>query len=121
VRPLAGAIVRRGEAGGTIEAGMSVYLNGTSGFVAADGSAAATAAARGIMVAPKDAVDGDQIDIVIFGPVEGFAAMTPGALFYVSDTVGELEDATGTHTKIIGYAESATILMVNPATPADPT
>lgn len=121
VRPLAGAIVRRGEAGATTEAGEIVYLNGTSGFYPTAGGAAASAAARGVMVAPQDAVDGDQIDIVVFGPVEGYSGMTPGALYYVSNTTGEVEDGTGTHTKIIGYALSATVLFVDPATPADPS
>jgi hypothetical protein len=123
VRPLAGAKIRRGEAGGTIEAGEIVYLNGSSGYVAAVGTSAAAAAARGVMVAPQDAVDGDAIDVCIFGPVEGYSGMTPGALYRVSDTAGEVETYVGDHThhKTIGYALSATILMVDPATPADPT
>lgn len=121
VRPLAGAIIRRGEAGGTIEAGELVYLNGTSGWTVGDGSTAGPAAIRGMMVAPEDAVDGDQIDVCVFGPVEGFTGMTPGAIHYVSDTDGELDTATGTKTHIAGWAESATVFFVNVAMPADPT
>lgn len=121
VRPLAGAVIRKGEAGGTIQAGEAVYLNGASGWTAADGSAAATALARGIMVSPEDAVDGDTIDICIFGPVEGYTGMTPGAPHYVSDTAGEIGTAAGTKTMIIGWAETATILFVRPSMAADPT
>lgn len=121
VRPLAGAIVRRGEAGDTIQAGEIVYLNGTSGWAPTAGGAAATAKARGVMVSPEDAVDGDQIDVCVFGPVEGYSGMTPGAQHFVSNTTGEVDTATGTKTKIVGYAESATVLFVNVAMPADPT
>lgn len=121
VRPLAGAIIRRGEAGGTIEAGEVVYLNGTSGWAVTDANDTATCGARGVMVAPEDAVDGDQIDVCVFGPVEGYSGMTPGALCYVSDTAGEVGDAAGSNTKIIGWAASATALFVDMAMPADPS
>ena len=121
VRPLDGAIIRRGEAGGTIQAGELVYLNGTSGYDACDGNAASTAAARGVMVSPEDAVDGDQIDVCVFGPVEGYTGMTPGALHYVSDATGEVSTTAGSNSKIVGWAASATVLFVNPAMPADPS
>ncbi len=121
VRPLAGAVIRKGTAGGTIQAGEAVYLNGTTGWDAADGSAAATALARGVMVSPEDAVSGDTIDICAFGPVEGYAGMTPGALHYVSDTTGEIGTGVGTKTMVVGWAETATILFVNPSMAADPT
>jgi hypothetical protein len=121
VRPLAGAIIRRGEAGGTIEAGELVYLDGTSGYKVTDGTGASSSAARGVMVSPQDAADGDIIDIVEFGPVEGYAAMTPGALHFVSDTAGEVETVSGSNTKRVGWALSATVLFVNPAMPADPS
>lgn len=121
VRPLAGAIIRRGEAGGTIEAGEAVYLNGANGWAVADGSAAATALARGIMVSPQDAVDGDTIDICVFGPIEGYSSATPGSLAYVSDTAGELDTAAGTKTMILGWFETATKFFCNPGMAADPT
>ena len=121
VRPLTGAIIRRGEAGDTIQAGELVYLNGTSGWAPANGGAAATAKCRGLMVSPEDAVDGDQIDVCVYGPVEGYSGMTPGAQYFVSDTAGEVDTATGTKTKIVGHAESATVLFVNVAEPADPS
>ena len=121
VRPLAGAIIRRGEAGGTIEAGEAVYLDGTNGWKVADGSAAASALARGIMVSPQDAVDGDTIDICVFGPIEGYSSATPGSLAYVSDTAGELDTAAGTKTMVLGWFESATKFFCHPSMAADPT
>jgi len=122
VRPLAGSIVRRGEAGDTIEAGEAVYLDGTNGWKPADGSTTGTADARGIMVAPQDAVDGDMIDICYFGPVTGYSSLTPDAPLYVSDTAGEMsEDASdATKDKIIGWAESAQTIFVNCSPDGDP-
>ena len=121
VRPLAGSIIRKGTAGGTIEAGEAVYLNGTSGWAVTDSDAAATALARGIMVSPEDAASGDTIDICVFGPVEGYSAMTPGALHYISPNTGEIATTAGTKSMIIGWAETATILFVSPSMAADPT
>jgi hypothetical protein len=115
VRPLPGAIIQRGTAGATIEAGEAVYLNGTSNWAPADGNAGSNAEkARGVAVAPKDIVSGDVFDICVFGPVEGYASMTPGAVHYVSDTVGEISTAAGTNSHMIGWARSATVLFVQP-------
>ena len=114
VRPLAGAVIRRGTANAAIEAGECVYLNGANGWEPADGSAAGTAVARGIAVAPEDIASGDVFDICTFGPVEGYSSMTPGALHYVSDTAGEVDTAAGTVSHIIGWAETATKLFVAP-------
>ncbi len=110
------------EAGGTIEAGMAVYLNGTNGWKAANGSANATLAGlMGVLVSPEDVVDGDKgLSIVIFGRVPGYESMDPGALHFVSDTDGEIDTAAGTKTKHIGYAETAEILFVQPNAPANP-
>jgi len=124
VRALVGCIyVASAEAGGTIEAGELVYLNGTTGWIRADASAAATISGlMGIMVAPQDVVDGDLgLSIVIFGRVTGYTGMTPGALHYASDNDGEIADATGTKDKRVGYAETATVLFVMLNAPADPT
>jgi len=113
VRPLAGAIIRRGEAGGTIEAGEAVYLDGTNGWKICDDDAGSGADhCRGVMVAPQDAADGDIIDICMFGPVTGYSGMTPDGLAYVSDD-GELGTTAGSNSKIVGWAESAVVLIVN--------
>ena len=124
VRPLGRCMYSENtEAGDTIEAGEIVYLNGTSGWVLADGSAAASLAGEiGIVVAPQDSVDGDTgLSVLLKGKVTGFAAMDPGALHYASDTAGEIADAAGSVTKIVGYADSATVLMFDPNTPANPS
>ena len=113
VRPLKGATIRRGTAGGTIEAGWGVYLDGTNGWKPSDDDAGSGADhARGIMVAPQDAVSGDTIDIVYVGPVTGYSGMTPDAKVYVADD-GLLHTSAGSSSKIIGWSESAQIIVVD--------
>ena len=127
VRPLNGAIVRRGEAGGSGSVGNLVYLAGTDGWKQADADASQAAAmGRGIVVAVGSEgattfADGDKVDIVVFGPVEGAASMTPGATVYNSSTAGAVADAAPAETGddwdfIVGWAESASVIFVHPQT-----
>ena len=113
VKPLQGAITRRYTAGAAVTAGAPVYLD-SSGYVQmADGSAVATNAVIGCAVQGATA-SGERIDVVIYGPINNMTAATPGAIVYVSDTTGALSESTGTKTTIIGKAESATVLLVQP-------
>lgn len=122
IRPLNGAIVRRGTAGGTITPGMSVYLDGTNGWKAADADALASSQARGIVVSDGygsvSFASGQVVDIVVFGPVEGFASMTPGGAVFVSTTAGGLDQTASTtpgdYPFAIGWAEQASVLFVAP-------
>lgn len=123
VRPLGGAKIRRGTAGGDGTIGNAVYLDGANGWKVADADAEASSQAKGIAVA-KGAegettfADGDPIDIAVFGPVEGFTSMTPGAVAYVSTTAGDIDQTKGTtsgdYPYVIGWAEQATVLFVQP-------
>jgi len=125
VRPLNGAIIRRGTAGATITPGQVVYLDGANGWKPADASAAASAKARGIAVSDGfgsvSFASGQAIDIVIFGPVTGFASMTPGAAHFVSETAGAVNDTAPTTASAVvwpvGWAEAADILFVLPSHP----
>lgn len=122
IRPLEGAIIRRGTAGGSMNVGDAVYLDGTNGWKQADADAVASAQARGIVVAgPQGAtaiVSGNRIDICTYGPVEGFASMTPGAVIYNSVTAGALDQTAsstaGDYPFVVGWAESATVVFVAP-------
>lgn len=122
IRPLNGAITRRGNAGASLNAGDAVYLDGSNGWKKADGDDVAQAQARGIVVANGNGqtayVQGERVDIVVFGPVEGFSGMTPGAVGYVSTTAGALDHTksatTGDFNFILGWAESDTIFFVFP-------
>lgn len=121
VRPLPGCIIRRFVAGGTIPVGAPVYLSAADTVSAADGSAVATAAAIGVLVAVMDpatagqAASGEYCDVVLFGPVAGYSTnMAAGTYFYVDDDAGVIADADGTKGTIIGIGLSSSVLLVRP-------
>lgn len=114
VKPLQGAIIRRYTAGAAVTAGAPVYLD-SSGYVQmGDSDAVATNAVIGCAVQGATA-SGERIDVVIYGPINNMTAATPGALVYTQATAGALGESAGTKTTIIGKAESATILLVQPS------
>ncbi|MHC4647006.1 MAG: hypothetical protein ACYTBJ_16035 [Planctomycetota bacterium] len=123
VRPLEGAIVRNYQAGAALTVGYSVYLD-SSGYVQHSDSDASEAASRGrgIVVASKDGetsvTSGDRCSVCVFGPVGGFASMTPGESVYVSNTAGRIDQTqpTSAYRQALGYADSATVVFVNPDT-----
>lgn len=122
VRPLPGCLIRRFSAGGTITVGAPVYINANDTVSAADGSAVSTSFAIGICVSGNGAsktvpVSGDEVDVVLFGPVAGYSTnMVAGGVFWVSDTTGTLCDAASGATKdtVMGIGLSATVLLVRP-------
>jgi len=124
VRPLHGAVVRRGTAGATLTPGQAVYLDGANGWKLADADALASAQARGIVIADGvgsvSFASGARVDIVIYGPVVGYASMTPGGAAFVSTTAGAIDQtapaATGDYPFAIGWAEAADVLFVQPQT-----
>lgn len=109
IKPLNGAIVRRGVCGATVAAGEIVEMQSDGYWDPAD--AAAVVMNGGIAV--QGGASGDTIDIVVFGPVNCLTGATPGAIVYASDTAGEPAETAGTKSAVIGYAESATVLFVN--------
>jgi hypothetical protein len=122
VRPLNGAIIRRGTAGGTLTPGQIVYLDGANGWKAADASAAASGKVRGLVLSDGNGAvsfaSGQTVDILLFGPVEGFASMTPGAAHYLSETAGAINTAAPSTASavdvVVGWAESATVFFFSP-------
>lgn len=122
IRPLDGAVVRRGTAGATLTPGAAVYLDGANGWKLGDGDAVASAQCRGIVVSDGfgsvSFASGAAVDIVRSGPIAGFTSMTPGGAVFVSNTPGEIDQTasvtTGDFVFAIGYADSATVLFVQP-------
>lgn len=111
VKPLEGAIVRRYTAGTTIAAGQPVSLV-ADGFVdPSSGSSVPLAWCKGIAL--HDAVVGDRVDVVVFGPVQCMTGATTGNLLFVADSAGTLGESVGTKDCIIGQADTATVLFVN--------
>lgn len=109
IKPLEGAVIRRGTAGDTIAAGEIVELQSDGYWDAA----AASAVVMNGGIALQAASAGEKIDVVVFGPVKCLTGATPGAIVYVSDTAGEPAETAGTKSAVIGYNESATVLFVN--------
>ena len=114
-----GAVVRRYLAGAAITVGYAVHIASDGDVEHSDANTTQAAArAIGIAVESRDGetsiAAGDPVSVCVFGPVGGFSGMTPGTNQYVSDTVGRIADAAATYDRIIGYAESATVLFVNP-------
>lgn len=112
IKPLAGAIVRRGTAGATIAAGEIVELQ-SDGYW--DPAIATAVVIRNVGIALQAAAAaGAVVDIVMHGPVKCLTGASPGAIVYVSDTAGEPSESAGTKDTIIGFSESATVLYVKP-------
>lgn len=109
IKPLDGAIVRRGTLGATTVAGEIVEMQ-TDGYW---DPAVATGVVMNGAIAVQGGAAADVVDLVVFGPVKCLTGATPGATVYVSDTAGEPADTAGTKSAVIGYAESATVLFVN--------
>lgn len=117
VRPLGDCIIRRKAAGGTLYVGDLVYIASDGDVEQADGSAIGTVLGTyGIVIsAPEGATTvsaGDMVDIVVSGHVTGYSGMTPGGLFYVSDTSGRLSTVAGTKSLIGGQIVDATTVFV---------
>jgi len=110
VKPLEGAIVRRGTLGATVTAPSPVTLQSDGKW---DGTIT-TGAQLTVGVAVQSGVDTQEVDIVMFGPMVALSGATIGSLVYGSDTAGAFDTAVGTKDLKIGYAETATVLFVNP-------
>jgi hypothetical protein len=126
VKPLEGAMIRRGTAGASGTVGQFVTLQSDGKWDPSSSTASGTAAMGGVVVAVNGQAgassfgDGDRIDIVRYGAVAFGTGMTPGAAVYV--TVSGGGDQTAPVAGVVfkaGYAEAANILFVAPQT-ADP-
>src|SRR5574343_853563 len=114
IKPLEGAIVRRFTAGAAIAAGELVSMS-SDGYIDPSDCTSAKNYVLGVAINAATAA-GQRVDVVIWGPVLCLTGATPGGLQYNSTTAGEpLETVTGNQT-VAGIAESATVLIVNPAT-----
>jgi hypothetical protein len=119
VRPLDGSRTRGYDLGAAAAPGDAYYIASDDDIEKADANgAAALQKARGLIVAleggKSSGVAGDRATGCVFGPVAGFTGLTPGAIVYLSDTVGKLSDTPGTNVIVMGYCESATVVFVQP-------
>lgn len=115
IRPLLGTVVRPYQAGGAVEVGDAVFIAADGDVELADADAAASARVIGVIVAcgaygKLTAVDGDRVDVCLYGPVVGFAGITPGDEYFASTTAGSIEDtapagSSGDYRYIVGRGE----------------
>lgn len=111
IKPLPGAVIRKGTLGTTVTKGDPVTLK-SDGFW--DPTDTTSTAQLTVGVAVQGGSAGGVVDIVTLGPIQCISAATPGALAYGSNTAGALDDAAGTKGLVIGFVESATVLFVLP-------
>lgn len=113
----------RGIAGAAgLTPGMSVYKDGTNNWKAGDADAAAAAQIRGVILSLPNgslsSVVGDMMDIVTHGRITGFSGMTPGATVFQSTVAGGIDHTSppsgGDYPFAVGWADSDTVLYVNP-------
>ena len=114
-----GAVVRPYDAGEAFTVGNLVYVADDGDVMMADANTTAAAArAIGVVVQSFDGetavADGAPCTVCVFGPVSGWSSLTPGGNLYVSDTAGAIGDAAATFDRIVGYAERAGVIFVNP-------
>lgn len=119
VRPVGHCLVRRFTAGATITPGQPVYVSANNTVSLTDGSALTTAACVGLAVSNSNGAtsfaSGEEIDVVMFGVVDGFATnLAADTLVYVDDDAGVLADAVGTKVCRVGIGLNTTMMLVNP-------
>lgn len=124
VAQLQGAITNEYPAGATVTNGNAVYIDSSGNIQNAIANVAVSSEAIGILVAVPQAgqttaATGERCTVVVFGPVGGFASLTPGVVYYVdASTAGAITATAPTGgskwAKAIGYAKSATELFVLP-------
>ena len=127
VRPLNGAIIRRAIAGEVLAFGDSVYVSSYSGDLPVvsktDGNGAlGLTRCFGVVVSAQtdtsgatSVASGAGCDVVTFGPVTGFIDAPTGAHCWISDNAGLIATAvSGTHSCVVGVAESPTVILVRP-------
>ena len=120
--PEHGAIVLPAQAGEALTIGDLVYPASDGDWMKADGNTTAAAArAQGIVVESYDGetsiADTAACSVCIFGPVSGFASVTPGANYYLSDTAGKVADAAGSNDRIVAFGVEIAgqdVLFVHP-------
>lgn len=118
-----GAVIRNYEAAAALTVGQLVYLNSSGKVDKADANLSLEASrAIGIVVAGANTYDettiaaGSRCSVCVFGPVYGFASLTPGTYGWVGTTAGEIVDAAPTtaYVYVVGQAVDADTFFVQP-------
>ena len=120
IRPLVGSHTRKGKAGEDFSLGTVVHKNADGDWVGAWADEEANASGLiGICVSGAKGNDfvleGEEIDVVTYGPVAGFYELDVTKTYYLSvDWPGHMVDTPPTLIRAVGQPESEQIFYVNP-------
>lgn len=90
---------------------VPVYQNTTDNqYYACDGNDLATLKFQGFAV--SNSTDNNPINIQTGGIVSGFSGLDEGVAYFVSDTVGTIQNSPGTYPVMVGVAISTTELLI---------
>lgn len=118
-----------GTAGETITAGQVVYLSDGSGaknagqWYLADADLTYAGALPIIGMAPNDVTSGSSGSFRIQGAIDGLTSLNAGSDYFVSSTPGAVTVTAPAFARLVGRAESATVMIVAPnprSTPISP-
>lgn len=90
---------------------VPVYQNKTDNeFYACDAND--TSAMKFLGFAVSDSTDGNAMNVQFNGIVPGFTGLDEGEKYYLSDSVGTIQNSPGTREVLVGVAVSATELLI---------
>lgn len=107
-----------GQAGESITAGQTVYLDPTvKKWLKADSNSATAAAKKAGGIALNGAALNQPVTVATDGPVTIGATLVAGSPYYLSETPGGLQPGadlgTGENVCLLGFATSTTVLAIS--------
>lgn len=94
-------LIFNGVAGAAIEAGQPLYIDSNGKYQPADANGSGTTQFRGLAL--ETVASGQPISVLVRGRVSGFTfSQAFDAAIYVSNSVGELADAAGSTSLLVG-------------------
>lgn len=90
---------------------VPVYQNTTDNeYYACDGNDTAALKFQGFAI--SNGTDGNAMNVQFTGIVNGFTGLDEGVPYYLSDTVGTIQNTPGTYEVLVGVAISSTELLI---------
>lgn len=112
------AEIRQGLAGETIVAGEVVYLNAAGRYMKALANGTAIQA-EVVGIAINGAGDGQPLQVVVKGTVNGLTGLKPGSIYALANVAGDVADVYSTdltedtsYVSVVGVATTATAMKV---------
>lgn len=109
-----------GTAGETLTAGEIAYIGTSGSWFKADADAIATSVTPVIGFVVTSASTGETTTFRTDGQIELPGPLTPESLYYISTTAGEITSTPPTNARLVGQAQSTTLLALalNPPVPS---